>query len=132
DAVLSESRLVLFSDDLHNADSSSLSILQAALPDEQNARLLWLGTSRTRPSTASSVRIFVPPLSAADANDLASFVIPGKEGARVESIVKTSGGNPLFILELSTQRSSAGSSSLPRSLHQLITEGLGNLPSAHL
>lgn len=133
DAVTSEGRLLLLTDDLHNADHGSLEILHSVIPSRQPQRLLWLGTSRTRPAASrgqigvSTTPICVPPLDPTASEAMAESIAPASTLVSAKRIADAAGGNPLFVLELSAHPVAAGSGGLPRTLHEIISTRLASL-----
>lgn len=138
DAITAECRLLVLLDDLHNTDLASWEMLLTLLRGARDLRLFWVATSRLQPSSlqrAGSSRfsyltaLHVPPLDAADTLALTAAV--REDGPKRghpeldERLSRLSGGNPLFIRELSTSSFSArDSETLPRSLRALMEERL--------
>ena len=138
-AVAEETRTLVILDDLHNADASSGSILRALAVTTARARMLWIATSRGRPSADSQgtglasvafMAIVVPPLPTRDAERLAESVSASqprpRAEAEIEAIARTAAGNPFFVCELTAQRN-AGAQSLPGSLRELMQERIAHL-----
>lgn len=138
DAITVECRLFIFLDDVHNADPASWEMLQALMTGTLSRRVMWIGTSRIRPSwTARSIEpsahgitpLHVPPLDEYEATSLAEAVIDSRRdalsAADLAKVAQAAGGNPLFVCELSAHRASKSSAgALPSSLRELMQERL--------
>ena len=141
DACQHERRLLLVVDDLHNADAPSLTAFASLMRQASRRRIAWIATSRTRarifesdhnelPSAATLLRVrpldrdASEALADSTANAHSLSISPGQRAMLIDA----SGGNPLFLRELSLARATQPSASrLPDSLQGVISERLGRL-----
>ncbi len=133
-AIAEESRLCLLVDDLHNCDSESLPILVRCVHATAEARCQWIFTSRRRSDTSQlteSTVLSLAPLAPADSLELATaFVSRNPVGAKTRSageIARASGGNPLFIRELSGTLDSRIDEPIPATLRSTLASRLARL-----
>ncbi|MHB1298241.1 MAG: ATP-binding protein [Gemmatimonadaceae bacterium] len=141
-AVTSECRVLVFVDDFHCADEGSRSALLELCERTDDRALMWMITTRNRivdrerPSGGSHITaLYIPPLEVEYAMLMASAVAELSGGrpspADTARIAQAGGGNPLFLWELSAQKSYAnGDLSLPSSLRELMADRLGQLDSS--
>lgn len=130
DAVTAECKLILLTDDLHNIDDSSSSVIGPLLASLGDRRMLHLGTSRSRDSFPAQRLVSVPPLEGEEATALAeAFVLACPWHPKRQNpihIARASGGNPLFVRELAFHEADR-EGHLPGTLHALMTERLESL-----
>lgn len=140
-AVLTESRVAVVLEDLHNADTLSLAVIARIVSDCSRQRVLWVMTSRTLPHSASdgetglrrSVQpIRIDPLDIDAATELATRLegASGFSRSRVDchAIARASGGNPLFVRELTWHtRAFPERDEIPSSLQSLMDVRLSTL-----
>ena len=142
EAVSEETRLFIHLDDLHHSDVESLTLIGRLAGLTGSLRLVWLAT--TRPSRASDgapfrhthgfVTMNIAPLSHDSSVQLAheySKVLPLSRSAfELQRLAGLSGGNPLFLHELSARRDPhSPRDGTPASLLKLIRERLSELNS---
>lgn len=107
--------LVLVCEDLHWADAPSVQVLQGALSQLVNARVLIVFTSRLESETpgweliqylqelpgVAAMRLHLTPLGEQDARALVAALVPGALPPALEPLVlRHAEGNPLFVQEL--------------------------------
>lgn len=107
--------LVLVCEDLHWADAPSLQVLQRALNQLLDARVLFAFTSRLDIETpgwglmqhvqeqpgVAAVRLHLTPLAANDATALLASLLPDALPAEIQQLILARAeGNPLFVEEL--------------------------------
>jgi hypothetical protein len=141
-AVTSECRILVLIDDFHCADDVSRTALLELCERTAHRAIMWLVTTRNRkiererPSAGSSICwVYVPPLEVEYATQMTAAVtaLSGVKSSPADAarIARVAGGNPLFLWELSTQRSYGnGDLSLPNSLRELMADRLSQLDSA--
>jgi class 3 adenylate cyclase/tetratricopeptide (TPR) repeat protein len=96
--------LVLFLDDWHWADDTSKQLMEHvqsfALP-----KVLFVIAERVKfldPHSSNTLnQINIAPLTPSEASDYVRYLVPTLDELSVEAIVERSGGNPLFLEELS-------------------------------
>ncbi len=139
--VLSDDhRLLILLDDLHHCDAESLRLVTRLAASTRSLRLAWLATSRLSHSHVgtpfrhipSFITINVLPLSPESSLSLARtyslFHARSRSDAAVQRLASLSGGNPLFIRELSSDRDPPVVPSRPPArLRNLIRERLSEL-----
>ena len=144
-AISHEAKLFIHLDDLHNCDTQSLEIVRSLAPAAEALRVIWLATSRnSRPfpermneSPSSFGRITLQPLTRADSITLArAYSSVGSQvqpDEYLEEIARISGGNPLFLRELTALSPAAfARRDTPASLRRLIRERLSSLSALEL
>ena len=121
--------VVLVFDDLHWADAASLGLLGELLPLRDSSAVLFL--CATRPDAGASVlslfdapdarRIDLPPLDDAQANALASALLPpDTDRTGRETLARRSDGNPFFLEELVRAQSETSDDAVPSTLQGLL------------
>lgn len=131
--------VVLMLDDVQWLDAASAELLHYALRTNRHRPLLLLLATRPGelPDNDAALRLVrqlnrdgllaereLSPLPEAEAGRLVRAVAPG---ADVDAIIRDSGGNPLFALELA--RGAGGRESLPASITDAIRERTETLPA---
>ena len=141
-AAAHERPLLVIVEDLHHADVASVSLLNALTEKCQSTRCLFVATARTvremptpgDPSEFVSVRLGA--LSASESVELLNGI--DAAGTSLEerdraAIVRTAGGNPFFLRELSFHRAAPHSAEeLPESLQSLISHRLARFSHEEL
>ncbi|MBK7908613.1 MAG: AAA family ATPase [Gemmatimonadetes bacterium] len=135
-AAAEETPLLIHLDDLHNADTASLHVLQALFQSQLDGRIAVFATVRSHwlnaanpdiRCVAGALRLHIPPLSSTESTALveafrrAHAVTPARhDECKLTSIA---GGNPLFLKELAARSQRApystdGSLTLARVIEQ--------------
>jgi DNA-binding SARP family transcriptional activator len=141
-AVAEETRSLLLIDDAHNMDDSSAEIVAALIGSTANTRMQWTLTCRGRDSRWDEHsrqpwirRLAVPALSDADSLALAQKLAETATGATnrldPKTVARFSGGNPLFVRELSAHRPTPDAVT-PMSLVELMQDRLSRFSSDEL
>ena len=149
-AVATTRLLVLFIDDLHWADSASLSLLQYLLQQISNTRILAMATYRPHEAgreqalvetlaavshEPGNVRIELAGLSRKHILELWTQSTPDHPGdGLLDDIVARTGGNPFFateLLRMLTPESGASSlpSRVPESVRDVVRDRVSKMPS---
>lgn len=128
-AVSSERRLLLTVEDAHSLDADSQGVLSHLVDACAGLRVLVVLNARHWPQSISSTalrRMPLVPLTREASRRLArESCPPGTSDESLDRIAASSGGNPLFVLELAalTARGNAGNS-VPETLQLLIESRL--------
>ncbi|MGZ3427600.1 MAG: serine/threonine-protein kinase, partial [Polyangia bacterium] len=109
--------LVLIVEDLQWADADGLALLRAILLPPSDVRLLFVGTMRADDpylyapaelvdgiASAGISSVHLPPLSTAEATELAEALWPEADAAILRRVVHQAAGHPLFLRELCLAR----------------------------
>jgi tetratricopeptide (TPR) repeat protein len=141
EALALERPTVLIFEDLHWGDASLLELVESLASRCRNASLLLLVLARpellsARPGwggVSSHTTIVLRDLSPHDSGTLLASLMPGvTDAAVVEHLVERSGGNPLFLEELSAsfaERLAVTAADLPSGVQATIAARLDALPS---
>lgn len=140
EAVCVEQKLLVVLEDLHNIDEPSWETLCGLAPIASASRLLLHGTSRTiphgpvegPPGASAWMRMSVAPLPLDQTKHLVRLLASSSgtplTDTTVSEIAASSGGNPLFVRELTTAAiAHSPTGALPASLQQLIDDRLAQL-----
>jgi hypothetical protein len=116
-AVSGEAPIVIVLDDCHWSDTASLAVLARVVRQDQNASCFWLLTHRPEEASRELLSLLrslereagahsfaLAPLSRAEVEELlglmAEFSRPESAGPIAARFHQTTGGNPLFLVEL--------------------------------
>jgi class 3 adenylate cyclase/tetratricopeptide (TPR) repeat protein len=141
EALALERPTVLVFEDLHWGDASLADLVESLAGRCQDTPLLLLALARPellqrRPSWAASsphTALVLHDLSPAESTRLVESLVRVTDGAMVERLVERSGGNPLFLEELSAsvaERVAETTAELPRGVKATIAARLDALPPA--
>jgi predicted ATPase len=142
EAVARERPTLLVFEDLHWADASLLDLVELLAARLRDLPILLLVLARpelldARPSWGGGLPAYsaVPlqPLSAADAQQLATERLAGVQSERAAELVETAAGNPLFIEQLAaalSESTAAEDRVLPTTIRGLVAARLDALPGA--
>ena len=141
-AVAEETRCLILIDDAHNMDDSSAEIVAALIGSTTNTRMQWTLTCRGRDIRWDDHsrqpwirRVAVPALSDSDALELAQRLAEAATGVAdrldPQTVARFSGGNPLFVRELSAHRPALDAAT-PVSLVELMQDRLALLSADEL
>ncbi|HEY6149330.1 MAG TPA: BTAD domain-containing putative transcriptional regulator [Gaiellaceae bacterium] len=137
EALAGEKPVVLVFDDLHWGEPTLLDLIDYLAAQVSDAPVLLLGLARpelleTRSDWAEGESIQLAPLSREDAEALIGNL--GEPPAPLrEKVVRTGGGNPLFIEQLLAHAAESGETeSMPPSLESLLASRLDRLEPAEL
>ncbi|MEY2932889.1 MAG: hypothetical protein RL033_3638, partial [Pseudomonadota bacterium] len=139
--------IVLLFDDLHAADRSSLLLLEFIGPSLPSLPILVLGTyrdveARLDPEMGRlivqlarlGVTLPLGRLETRAATELAQAEVPGLQGSRLERLLATAQGNPLFLdqllrhIQADPEALGQQASALPAVVQQVIRDRLALLP----
>lgn len=134
-ALESEAPLMMFIDDYHNGDASSVPILTDLIERTATSRMLWLLTSRPsteRPPFRLRATVELKPLSEAACRQLVDTTMPNlvdEERQRLTgACVQIAGGNPFFAREvIQFWDRSGGDQRLPTSVSRAVTDRISRL-----
>jgi DNA-binding SARP family transcriptional activator/tetratricopeptide (TPR) repeat protein len=137
ETLASEQRVVVVFEDLHWAEPTLLDLIDYLASHVADAPVLLLGLARpelleTRADWAEVDAVTLSPLSSEDAEtlvgNLGELPLPLRE-----KVVRTAGGNPLFIEQLLAHASETGETeSMPPSLEALLASRLDRLEPGEL
>jgi DNA-binding CsgD family transcriptional regulator len=156
ETMCSDGPVVLVLEDLHWADESSLTAIQAILHNLAHVPLLLMATVRPTPRTpeldvllnecaaAGTRTLQLKSLESADVDALVNLQLAGRAGPLLSSIINRAGGNPLWLVELIRSLTAEGwlkreadiveavGDELPSTLRDLVLRRLRYLPTATL
>ncbi|HEY6835852.1 MAG TPA: BTAD domain-containing putative transcriptional regulator [Gaiellaceae bacterium] len=137
ETLASEHPVVCVVEDLHWAEPTLLDLIDYLASHVADAPVLLLGLARpelleTRPDWAEIDAVTLAPLSSEDAEtlvgNLGALPVPLRE-----KVVRTAGGNPLFIEQLLAHASETGETeTMPLSLEALLASRLDRLEAGEL
>ena len=143
---------VLVAEDVHWADTASLSTISSVARQLPLSPLLVVVTARPSPrsadvtrllddlSTAGARTLALGPLAALEVTDLAADVLGAPPGPDLSELLTKAGGNPLWVVAILDALEADGTlvrtgecvetatSDLPASLHALVVRRLRDLP----
>ncbi|HKD34227.1 MAG TPA: BTAD domain-containing putative transcriptional regulator [Gaiellaceae bacterium] len=137
ESLAAEQPLVLVFEDLHWAEPTLLDLIDYLASHVADAPVLLLGVARpelleTRPDWVDVDSVTLSPLSSEDAETLVVNLGALADSLR-EKVVRTAGGNPLFIEQLLAHASETGETeSMPPSLEALLASRLDRLDAGEL
>lgn len=120
-------------EDLHWFDNASFGVLQAILgaPDRDGIRLVLTSRESTRieslidPETLQIITL--PPLTETESRQFLSVLGNGKlDENTADRLIEMAGGVPLFLEQLFKRGTSAGDTSVPATLSDLLVERIDN------
>jgi DNA-binding SARP family transcriptional activator len=134
-ALESEAPLLVFIDDYHNGDSSSVPILTDLIERTATARLLWLMTSRPsieRPPFHLRATIDLKPLAETACRQLVESTVANLDGLErqrlTDACLQIAGGNPFFAREVIRFWDRSGNEKqLPSSVARAVTDQVSRL-----
>ncbi|MDP3532586.1 MAG: AAA family ATPase [Alphaproteobacteria bacterium] len=117
---------ILFIEDIHWADSLTLDVLNEFVTEYKNVSIIVTSRYLYKDIHVDNI-INLNPLSWSEVRSFGLFLCPDLSDTDIQSLIKRSEGNPLFIEEIVKQILEGGGGCIPDSIYDLLSSKLSSL-----
>ena len=124
--LASDLDFVLYIEDIHWADSLTLDVLNEFVKEYKNVSIIVTSRDLYQEIHVDNI-INLNPLSWSEVRSFGLFLCPDLSDSDIQSLIKRSEGNPLFIEEIGKQILEGGGGCIPDSIYDLLSSKLSRL-----